>query len=320
MHIHSRDQGVHGGSSWVWAAATMPGRRSRRPTLEPEIGSAARTAAPSARAARIGSLLRGTNLKVRPSARCGGEEGLFSTGAVEEGTVLLTDCPLCWLPEEGAPQTSVEPSRLNCEQCGAFIAEPAVILQRLAGDATPLKLPLLGDAAPKKHVCPRPAPEHPLTRQCRVEPNDAPGAPLARDGLEQVQMAAQLLARMARQCMGGQLACQVPAAASRAGEEGRAEGRAAGRADAEARSLAILDALASPTWEVVCRADEDEDEAAEALPSHSLPAVERALRRRAGVSVLEAWGAERTAQLYSRALGCVARNSLWVQVIATDCH
>ena len=91
----------------------------------------------SLRAARIAALLHGTSLEVRPSARCGGEEGLFSTEAVEEGMVLLTDCALCWLPvEEGAPQSLVaDASRSNCEQCGAFIGSPAAILQKLAGDA-----------------------------------------------------------------------------------------------------------------------------------------------------------------------------------------
>ena len=256
-----------------------------------------------ARAARIAALLHGTSLEVRPSARCGGEEGLFSTEAVEEGMVLLTDYALCWLPvEEGAPQSLVaDASRSNCEQCGAFIGSPAAILQKLAGDAEPLKLPRLGGAAtPKKHVCPRPAPENPHVGQCRVEPDDASGHPVARDGFEQVQMAAQLLARMARKRFVEALE------ATRAGEKATP--------DADSPSLAILDALASPTWDVVCRSDGDATEAAGALPRNSLPAVQHALRNRASISLQDAWSDELTAQLYSRALGCVARNSLWVQI------
>jgi hypothetical protein len=109
-------------------------------------------------------------------------------------------------------------------------------------------------------------------------------------------MAAQLLARMALEAM-------------RAGEKVTPS-----LPDADSPSLAILDALASPTWDVVCRSDGDATEAAGALPRNSLPAVQHALRNRASISLQDAWSDELTAQLYSRALGCVARNSLWVQI------
>ena len=257
----------------------------------PRSSSSRRAAAPartSARDARLKSLLGDRKLAIRASARCGGEEGLFATVTTDEGQVLLTDVALCWLPEEE--------SASHCEQCGAFIGSPASILRQLAGDAKPLKLPQLDGshgASLKAHCCPREAPEHPrrllvgapkpTAKQVQI------GAQLiARDGWEQVQMAAQLVARMARQ---------------------HADEPNTDRADPP--SLAVLDALASPTWQDVCRADDDEDPEAEALPQDSLPAVRAALQARDGRKL--PWG-KRDAELWSRALGTVARNSLWVQI------
>ena len=86
-------------------------------------------------------------------------------------------------------------------------------------------------------------------------------------------------------------------------------------ADSEQRrattALALLDALASPPWEEVCRADGDSDAQAETLPADSLPAVRAALLTHEGLRL--PWG-ERDLEVWSRALGSVARNSLWVRI------
>lgn len=202
---------------------------------------------------------------MQPSARCGGEEGLFSTAAADEGTVLLTDVALCWLPEEDGDNT--------CPQCGAFVGSVATILQTLAGDEMPLKLPRLGSTevpSLEKHVCPRAPPAH----APRLDLGQAPaggeqpisqlqvGASLiARDGWEQVQMGAQMVATMAR----------VHSEAARTGDPD-------GAAD-DPSELALLDALAAPSWEAVCRADGDDDPLAEALPRDTLPVLRDALQR-----------------------------------------
>ena len=138
------------------------------------------------RASRLASLIADTGLEVKPSAPCGGEEGLFVTAEIEADTVLFSDVPLCWLPEsDDAPS--------NCAQCGAFIGSPTKLLAALTGDdgSDMLCLPVLDEAdASSEHVCPRPAPENP-SRLCVALPGDREHV-----GWEQVQMGAQLIARM----------------------------------------------------------------------------------------------------------------------------
>lgn len=140
----------------------------------------------SPRAIRLGSLTRDTSLEIRASARCGGEEGLFTTTAAEEGDVLLSDIALCWLPSS----TTEGEGACNCRQCGAFVEGPARLLQTLSGDAEPLDLPAFDAAeasSEQGHQCSHGA--HPV----RLHIDAAQLT--ARDGWEQVQLAAQVAPR-----------------------------------------------------------------------------------------------------------------------------
>jgi hypothetical protein len=141
--------------------------------------------------------------------------------------------------------------------------------------------------------CPRAPPEHPPSLDGLV---DGQG-----DNIEQVQLAAQLLARLVR------LASRSSASPLSAGGW-----------------TAVMDALASPRWEEVCEASESSEDDAE-LPSSTIRSVRLALENSARLGKREICallGPEKLATaandegtlLWSRALGTVARNALFVQI------
>ena len=231
----------------------------------------------SALTSYFSDLTSGLALAVRSTAEKG--DGVFTTSAIEADTILMTDTPLCWLaarPDEPG----------NCHACGAFLGSAGMIIGRLAGQ-DPIALPSCCDdtSPPAANAtattcgadCPRRPPGHP--------PRLPLGAKeLASTGSEQIQLGAQVMARLAAKT-----------------------GEAAGAA-----WQLELDALASPSWHEVCRASNDADDDPE-LPAASMPALRAALVKAGVVSALPG---ECDVTVWSRVLGAVARNAIWVQVLA----
>lgn len=278
-------------------------------------------------AARLAALTEGMPLEVRHSEECQ-SEGVFTTAAVEGERVLFTDVPLCWLPEPRQPCNT-------CGCCGAFLGSAAQILASIAdaSHSAPLPLPALDvdtaraatpptvataapECAPECENCPRGCTwRRGETRQSQggdpwqrvqgrlVGPDDR------YPGMEQVLMAAELVLRLAAH---------------------------AGKSWAHG-----LDALASPAWEHVCSPEDER-----ALPKSSFETLRAALepertlhqalfgaaasassgKSLSGKSLSSKQCAtavnrlDETAvrwldeHLWSRALGAVARNAIWVQV------
>ena len=270
---------------------------------EPSVGSHLWMSSP--RGHRLAALTSSLPVECRSSSL--GEEGLFATAACEADTVILSDVPLCWLPE-------VRENTFACAACGAFIGSNA---QRLAAldprqPSALLTLPVLDDddasdpakmniALPKScgASCPR-----------RTLPSPDLAVTAGEQGWDQVQLASQLVAHT----VAAHAACD--------------------RADGNEESpswRAALDAMASPPWDEVCRAsrggssdasagasDEDDDPL---LPRKTLPALVAALRE-SGLphssitAVVPCRGKARATgeELWGRALATIARNAIWVQI------
>ena len=252
------------------------------------------------------ALLGNCGLEVRKSGL--GGEGLFAITAIEADTVLFADIPLCWQPEP--PCSSRLPPHTTCSACGRFLGSASELLTLLAGDdpATAPSLPVLDDA-PTPAPLPAPGTVPTCGEGCpRGPPAFSPGLALCEDvldarmrsGWEQVQLGAQLLYRLAQ----ARSATQPRAASSRLTRSQAATWRTE------------LEALASPPWSEVCAADVDDEDTCPSLPTASIELVRKAFEA-GGLAAAASLATEEGgsgAALWSRVLGAVARNAIWVQV------
>ena len=230
-----------------------------------------------AAAARLQALTRNFPVTCKPSEL--GDEGVFATNNLAADTVIFRDVPLAYLPEHAAADS------FECKSCGAFLgsnAERLAALDPRQPVKSQINLPQLDDEAACSSCgedCQRPRVE--------VKTKD-------RSGWDQVQLAAQLVAHLVNSYT------EI--------------------IDSKALSSAwrsALDALYSPTWAEVCCDDDDDPKLAE----KTLPAVVIALRaaglRKASIDAIlptSGSGRARGLKLWSRCLGAIARNCIWVQI------
>ena len=270
----------------------------------------------SSRSAYIARLTAEPAVEVRSAASAG--EGLFTTAACDVDTVVFSDAPICWLsaPLDTSRSAASRERGSNCMRCGAFLGTPTEQLQQISGE-TGLRLPILDEdafngAPPRRSggMCTR----------CKSAARHDDIAPLAlrcshaAAESDHVILGAQLMRRLAR---------------ALTAEGGSAAARDAWRVE--------LDGLAAPPWADVVRAASPSSaaEAAAAvagaapttdpaadddpqLPRATLDALHVAL----GDSLGDARGCSDGAMLraalgegvWSRALGAVSRNAIWVKI------
>ena len=231
---------------------------------------------------RLRELTKGLPLEVRPTGY--GGDGVFASSAIEADFVIFSDVPSCWLPEPAMTHPSA-----NCTSCGAFLGKPGELLELLAGGdpAQALDVPEPDDGPPAPRLvagattcgadCPRRPPAWPARPTGRIP---VPKNIVVGSGEEEVQLASQLMARL---------------------------GAAAAAGDAQWRLE--LDALASPPWlEVATDGDHPR------LPEASLAALRASLAADGVGAAFDAVRESELLGLWSRALGAVGRNGIWVQI------
>ena len=100
------------------------------------------------RDAHLASLTAPTPVRVGASTL--GEDGLFASKNIDTESVVFSDVPLAWLPEE---EKKTDIAGTHCQACSAFLGSPSKQLAALTGEKKPLPLPSLADAPPAPELC-----------------------------------------------------------------------------------------------------------------------------------------------------------------------
>ena len=241
---------------------------------------------------------------VQAKATPGKGNGLFATIAIEEGTVLFTDEPLGWQPREGGDG--------NCTACGRFFGTASDQLHRLMGGAgEPIDVPPIPDQPAASSVWKDAETDEAAPVCCgmcaqTVRRSFAASTILLNQQQQQDELMASWSANQFL-LLGAQLVAALVSSFEAASTADRAAGV----------HLLPLAALASPSWREAAVPDEGMSAAVHRRAIETELSASLSMLREAYAEPLRRHpelAAVLDDELWARAVGACARNSISVQV------